>query len=351
MVGDVSSDRVENGESIDDRWESAGESNPPESVDGDSREPVGTDPPGSDAGDSSATISAYAELVRVPNLFTAPPDVILGAALVSITGATPAPSAVALLSLGSVFLYAGGTTLNDAFDAPLDARERPNRPIPSGRITRHTAFELGFALLFVAVGIAFVAAGGPAALAAGSVATAILAYDGLLKGSVPGFIVMGTTRGLNVVLGATAAGSAALEMTARLVVVPAVVTGYISAVTFMAARESEGGNRRAVAVATGSAVLAVVTLCVYLVGVDSSRLEILVALAFAAAFCWWVGRPLRAAYADPVPSTVGPAVGGCVLGLVLLDAGFAAAAGIRWGVAAGVFLVPAVGLGRMFDVT
>ncbi|WP_254523907.1 UbiA family prenyltransferase [Natrinema caseinilyticum] len=305
----------------------------------------------SETGDSRPALGAYAELVRVPNLFTAPPDVILGAAVVSVAGATPSPSAVALLSLGSVFLYAGGTTLNDAFDAPLDARERPNRPIPSGRIDRRTAFELGFALLFVAVGIAFVAAGGPAAVVAGSVAIAILAYDGLLKGSAPGFIAMGATRGLNVVLGATAAGSAALEIPARLVVVPAVVTGYISAVTFMAARESEGDNRRAVAVASGGAVLAVVALCVYLVGVESSGLEILVALAFATAFCWWVGRPLRAAYADPVPSTVGPAVGGCVLGLVLLDAGFAAAAGIRWGVAAGVFLVPAVGLGRMFDVT
>ncbi|WP_345778552.1 UbiA family prenyltransferase [Natrinema sp. DC36] len=298
-----------------------------------------------------ATLGAVGELVRVPNLFTAPPDVILGAALVGVAGSDFVPATVAGLAIGSVCLYAGGTTLNDAFDAPMDARDRPERPIPSRRVSRRVAFGLGFALLFVAVGIAFIVAGGPAAAAAGLVAVAIVAYDGLLKGSAAGFLAMGATRGLNVVLGTTAAGGVVLGFPLRLLAVPAVVTGYITAVTFMAARETEGGNRAAVAVAVAGAVAAVLTVGWFLVSGSPTALEAIVATAFAVAFCWWVGRPLRAAYADPVPSTVGPAVGACVLGLVLLDAAFATAAGVRWGLAAGVFLVPAVGLSHVFDVT
>ncbi|MFC6767170.1 UbiA family prenyltransferase [Natrinema soli] len=298
-----------------------------------------------------ATLGTFAELVRVPNLFTAPPDVILGASLVAVTGDGFSPAAVAGLAIGSVCLYAGGTTLNDAFDAPIDARDRPERPIPSGRVSRRAAFGLGFALLFVAVGIAFVVAGSPAAVAAGLIAVAIVAYDGFLKGSAAGFLAMGATRGLNVVLGTTVAGSAVLESPLRLLVVPSVVTGYIAAVTFMAARETEGGNRGAVAVAAAGAIAAVLAAGWFLVSGSPTALEAIIGIAFAVAFCWWVGRPLRAASADPVPSTVGPAVGACVLGLVLLDAAFATAAGVRWGLAAGIFLVPAVGLSRVFDVT
>ena len=40
-------------------------------------------------------------------------------------------------------LYAAGMVLNDAFDAELDARERPERPIPSGRISRSRHGVLG----------------------------------------------------------------------------------------------------------------------------------------------------------------------------------------------------------------
>ncbi|SEV85906.1 UbiA family prenyltransferase [Natrinema salifodinae] len=309
----------------------------------------------SDAG-LRATAGAYADLIRVPNLFTAPPDVLLGASLVAADADSALPrsisvTSVAGLAVASVLLYAGGTTLNDAFDAPVDARERPERPIPSGRIPRQTAFALGVGLLLVAVGVAFAVAGVPAAVAAGLVAVAIGCYDGLLKGTAAGFLTMGATRGLNVVLGTTAAGAAVLELPPVALAVPAIVIVYIAAVTFMAARETDGGNRGAVTVAAVGSVAAVGGLAWYLAAVDPAPGAAGVALAFAVAFCWWVGRPLRAAYADPIPATVGPAVGACVLGLILFDAAVAAAAGIGWGIAAGAFLVPAAGLSRVFDVT
>lgn len=51
------------------------------------------------------------------------------------------------LLLGMTLFYVGGMYLNDAFDAEIDAKERPERPIPAGRVARKTVFALGTAML------------------------------------------------------------------------------------------------------------------------------------------------------------------------------------------------------------
>ena len=295
---------------------------------------------------------AYASLVRVPNLFTAPPDVVLGAALAaSAVPGSPTTASVVGLAVASMLLYAGGTTLNDAFDAPVDARERPERPIPSGMVDRTTAFGLGGGLLVAGVAVAFLAAGVPSGVVAAAVASGILLYDGALKGGSLGFLAMGTVRGLNVLLGLSAVGYALLTVPLRTFVVPAVIAAYIAAVTYMAVHETGGESRTAVAAAVAGALAAVAILVGRLLLLEASLVATVTVLALGAGFLWWIGRPLRAAYEDPAPENVGPAVGACVLGLVVLDAAFAAATGLEWALAALVFLVPAWGLSTAFDVT
>ena len=300
--------------------------------------------------DPRRTLATYAELVRVPNLFTAPPDVILGAALVAAVGFTVDLLAIAGLAVASTLLYAAGTTLNDAFDAPVDATERPERPIPTGRVSRTTAFVLGGILLLAGIAVAGAAAGLAGGAVAAALATMIVLYDGLLKDSPAGFLAMGATRGLNVLLGTTVA-ILPTGLPARGWFVVAVVTAYIAAVTYMAAGETEVGGRTAVAVAGGATLLAALGATGYLVASSPGALRVSLGIILALAFLWWVGRPLHRAYTDPEPGTIGPAVGACVLGLVLLDAAFAAVAGVDWALAAAVFLVPAVGLSRVFEVS
>ena len=58
----------------------------------------------------------------------------------------------------SVFLYSGGMALNDYADRDLDAVERPERPIPSGRVPARRA--LGIAAALMAAGLGLAAAGG-----------------------------------------------------------------------------------------------------------------------------------------------------------------------------------------------
>ena len=51
------------------------------------------------------------------------------------------------------FFYLGGMYLNDAFDAEIDAAERPERPIPSGQVSARLIFHLGFGIPFLIPGL------------------------------------------------------------------------------------------------------------------------------------------------------------------------------------------------------
>src|SRR5262249_31030499 len=74
----------------------------------------------------------YLALGRVSNLPTVWTNVVAGIALAG--GSFTRQMAIRLGIAASLF-YVGGMFLNDAFDRGIDARERPERPIPSGRIS------------------------------------------------------------------------------------------------------------------------------------------------------------------------------------------------------------------------
>jgi 4-hydroxybenzoate polyprenyltransferase len=303
-------------------------------------------------------LAGYAALVRVPNLFTAPPDVVAGAALAAAVGTPVLAADVAILAVGSMLLYAGGVSLNDWADAAVDAEERPERPVPSGVIPRRAALGVGLAAL--GGGVALAATVGPASAAVAVLLTAVVvSYDVLLKGTSAGFLAMGTARGLNVLLGASVSGGAVLaalkgsaaDATAGLVAVPTAVLGYIALVTAMADDEATGGSRRRILAAGAASALAALTVAVALLVTGPPPLAVAVGILALGAFLARNWRALRRAYADPTPETVGPAVGTCVVGESLLVAGAAAAGGVGWALASLSFLVPATVLSERFDVS
>src|SRR5579864_6868436 len=90
----------------------------------------------------------YLQLCRLPAVFSAMADIFAGYLLTHASPPTLAPAATFGLLLGaSSCLYLAGMVLNDVFDREVDARERPGRPIPSGRVSLTVAIGLGFALL------------------------------------------------------------------------------------------------------------------------------------------------------------------------------------------------------------
>jgi hypothetical protein len=142
------------------------------------------------------------ELGRVSNLPTVWSNVLAASAFAA-TGSVGA-SAVNIVAVGACIisgslLYEGGMLLNDAYDAEIDARERPNRPIPSGRATRGQVFGLGFGLLvtsfLVLAASVLLGAVQPWALLGLSLTAAfVVAYDKHHKGVAWSPLLMGACR-------------------------------------------------------------------------------------------------------------------------------------------------------------
>ncbi|MBY6264839.1 hypothetical protein EI613_23385 [Azospirillum sp. 412522] len=152
-------------------------------------------------------------LGRVSNLPTVLSNAIAGITLAG-AGAMDAMAggdvvgAVARATVVLALFYVGGMYLNDAFDAEIDARERPARPIPRGDAARGAVFAAGFAL--IALGLVLAALSGPeAGLCGGLLAGAILLYDALHKRTAAAPAIMGLCRLLSYATAAAVAGSGA----------------------------------------------------------------------------------------------------------------------------------------------
>ncbi len=92
--------------------------------------------------------TTFLKLGRVSNLPTVWSNTLAGAVL---AGLAPIPWSILLLLLAMSLAYIGGMFLNDAFDRDIDAKERPERPIPSGDVSARSVFIAGYAMLATAV--------------------------------------------------------------------------------------------------------------------------------------------------------------------------------------------------------
>jgi len=157
------------------------------------------------------------KLGRVSNLPTVWTNTLAGAVLAGASGF----GAEFLVMLAAFsLLYIGGMFLNDAFDAAIDARERPERPIPSGEISRGAVFAWGFGgmaggvALLAWVGFGFVPRTGVWPVLGGlALAGAITFYDAFHKNNPLSPVFMGLCRVLvYVAAGLCYASTLALEV-------------------------------------------------------------------------------------------------------------------------------------------
>jgi 4-hydroxybenzoate polyprenyltransferase len=275
-------------------------------------------------------------LIRLPNVLTAPTDVAMGLA---VSGA-PWGGAIALLG-ASALAYAGGMALNDACDAPLDAVERPERPIPSGRVSRTAAFALAAVALLASLALA-AAAGAHTFGVAVLLAAAIVLYDAAVKATVVGPLAMASCRALNVGLGIAVGPLVAPALPAA-----AVLFVYVLVLT-MVSRFEVRTAPAAVVRGTALALAALLAVAALLIA-DTWPRHAAAGICGLVALVGWLAGPVRGALADPSPPRIIGIVKACVLGIVLLDAAFvAAAAGPARGLLVASALVPAYLLGRRF---
>ena len=121
----------------------------------------------------------WLDLARAGNFPSVWSNALAALVLSSPDAAWPSPGRLAVALLAGSLAYAGGTTLNDVFDAEFDRKRRPERAIPRGLISRGTAAVVGGGQL--ALGLGLLVGAGASAWAAAGLAATILLYDWLHK--------------------------------------------------------------------------------------------------------------------------------------------------------------------------
>ena len=181
------------------------------------------------------------KLGRVSNLPTVWTNV--SAAAVLAGGSVPTSQVIWLLVAFSLF-YVGGMYLNDAFDADVDAIERPERPIPSGQVSRRLVYGTGYGILLG--GVLMLAGAGLltdrsfsmwSTLAGLGLAGAIVLYDWTHKKSPVSPALMGICRALVYI----AAGlSVAVPLPTQVLIGAGLLLCYLVGLTYVAKHENLG---------------------------------------------------------------------------------------------------------------
>jgi hypothetical protein len=236
------------------------------------------------------TWRAYVELVRGPAALTVLGDTLVGAG-------KPLRGKQLLLPLASVALYWAGMALNDWADRDLDATERPERPIPSERISPEAALATAAGLTAAGVGLAAVAGRNAVPLA-----VAVWSYDTVLKETPAGPFAMAACRALDVLGG-------------RAVVPAALMAAHTLGVTVLSRGEVHGTSPAvAKAVLSGTALTALAAI--------AGRREV-AGVAAALGYAASVGTAQWAVVRDPSAPSVRAATKAGIHGMVLLQSALA----------------------------
>lgn len=176
-------------------------------------------------------LSTAMKLGRISNLPTVWSNVLAGAIL---AGGTLTPGIVVGLSLVGSLLYVAGMFLNDVYDARIDARERPDRPIPSGEVGRDEVSRWALAMIALALGLAWLLGWRPL-LATLGLLGCIIAYDRNHKGNAAAPVLMGLCRAGLYVCGALAVGP---TLPGAVLLGATIVLAYVLGLTYAASHEN-----------------------------------------------------------------------------------------------------------------
>lgn len=256
---------------------------------------------------------AYLSLARISNAPTVLSNVLVGVAL-----AAPLSPDLRLpgVMLAIFFFYTAGMFLNDVCDANLDAKERPERPIPSGVVSKREAILVVVAL-FVAGVLLLSLWSVHALLAAFALVGWILLYDFWHKGNPISPLIMGLCRGTVYVVAFLTFHS---TLTTPLWIAAGWMVLYILSLTWIA--RSENTNQ------ISSYLPATLPFfpALYYLTVHNSTGTLIAAVWYVL----WTVFSLRFVYRKEGRS-IGKAIGFLIAGVSLLDSLILASKGETWG--------------------
>jgi len=260
-------------------------------------------------------LHGYLALARISNSPTVVSDAVAGAAL---AGAVRPDATVLAVAVAMVLFYTAGMVLNDLCDYAIDCRQRPERPLPSGAVSR-TEASAGVVALF-AVGSALLWLAGPAAFGAGlALIAVIVVYDLWHKTNPISPLLMAAARALVYV---TAGLAVAGAINNQLLLWAGLLFAFVVGLTAIAKAEAGSGPAGYWPVA-----LLVLPAVAFVITLPPPAAWVLLALFIA-----WTVYAASFVYRAEGRS-IGRAVGYLIAGISLLDALALAVAGSVIGVA------------------
>jgi hypothetical protein len=259
----------------------------------------------------SPSLKTLLKLGRISNLPTVWTDVLTGT--VFAAGAIQGwRTGVMLLAMS--LLYVGGMYLNDYFDRAIDARERPQRPIPAGDVSATTVATIGFGMLVTGVTL-MTTMGAPAGLISLMLALVIILYDAFHKSFALAPLIMGLCRAL---VYCAAAVAAVGSVPSNVLIASLTLLAYVAGLTYAARQESldRVGNLWPLLMLIAPIVLAAPAL-------GQGLFAVMVYLFLIAC----VAYSTHLLVARPLPGSVSRAVGILIAGICLVDAAFLASIG------------------------
>ena len=259
----------------------------------------------------SGKLGVYLRLGRVSNLPTVWTNTLAGALLGGGGGVLESGlgKVVGLAGTMSLF-YVGGMFLNDAFDREIDAKERPERPIPKGDVTAREVFSVGFGALGGGIGLLYWQAGILAAIFGAMLAGNIVLYDAWHKKNPLSPVLMGGCRVFVYLTAAVAMGSLNIAVLAG----AGALFAYLIGLTYTAKMEGK----------SGAALWPLVFLAVpFLKEAPSAWRGVVPALVYAG----FLGLVVWAVWLVREKKAIGKAIVALLAGISLLDALVLAGAG------------------------
>lgn len=264
-------------------------------------------------------------LARISNSPTVISNALAGAALAGVLWVN---GPVVLVAVAAVLLYTAGMYLNDLCDYAIDCKERPERPLPSGLISRTEAAVVVVLLFLISALLLWVV--GIASFWAGLVLIGLIVlYDVWHKTNPLSPLLMANCRLMVYVIAYLAFASA---ITVDLIVSGALLVLYIMGLTYIAKNEArahrfqQSGRHPGSLVARFWPAVALFLPALYFPWQSLSLLMLALLLLFVA----WIIYSISFVYRTQ-PS-IGGAIARLIAGISLYDGLVLAAAGFVPGV-------------------
>ncbi len=208
---------------------------------------------------------------------------------------------------------------HDVYDIGEDRRERPFRPIPSGKISWLLAAWLGVLHLLAGLALSYVA--GSTIFEIGMLLTfTIILYDGGLKQTLLGPALMGLCRFFNVLIGI--AGFVETKVDISRDMIPAVMVAacnglYILGVTIVA--KNEQGDSKRGTLGAGLIIMLLASIAHVVIVPNKLTLNFGLAVLLALAAVWRLLPIINAALSERTPAAVQRLVKWSLFGLIIMN--------------------------------